>query len=189
MKPAFPLSRFGTVRYGSVRFGTVRFFFGTAQAPSNFFLSVCTILVSLSFILFCFISFLKLTCSRWTSSLPSCLWSLRIFPSPPGSRLTIFIAMQVQQSYNLRQPMVDFYLLTFPRFPLRRKEHKSYFGKNRTHDFRTTSRCAGYLLDHSGDELTMYWSNVTTVQYCAFHCGKSKKRSKSLRSPSCGTDV
>ena len=47
--------------------------------------------------------------------------------------------------------MVEFYLLTFPRFPLRKKEHKSYFGKNRTHDFRT-SRCAGYLLDHSGDE-------------------------------------
>ena len=45
-----------------------------------------------------------------------------------------------------RQPMVEFYLLTFPRFPLRKKEHKSYFGKNRTHDFRT-SRCAGYLLD------------------------------------------
>ena len=50
-----------------------------------------------------------------------------------------------------RQPMVKFYLLTFPRFPLRKKEHKSYFGKNRTHDFRT-SRCAAYLLDHSGDE-------------------------------------
>ena len=47
--------------------------------------------------------------------------------------------------------MVGFYLLTFPRFPLRKKEHKSYFGKNRTHDFRT-SRCAAYLLDHSGDD-------------------------------------
>ena len=50
-----------------------------------------------------------------------------------------------------RQPMVEFYLLTFPRFPLRKKEHKSYFGKNRTHDFRT-SRCAAYLLDHSGED-------------------------------------
>ena len=50
-----------------------------------------------------------------------------------------------------RQPMVEFYLLTFPRFPLRKKENKSNFGKNRTHDFRT-SRCVGYLLDHSGDE-------------------------------------
>ena len=52
-----------------------------------------------------------------------------------------------------RQPMVEIYLLAFSRIPLPEdKEHKSYFGKNRTHDFRT-SRCAGYLLDHSGDEL------------------------------------
>ena len=57
-----------------------------------------------------------------------------------------------------RQPMVEFYFLTFPRFPLRKKEHKSYFGKNRTPDFRT-SRCAGYLLDHSGDE-------ACRPQYC-----------------------
>ena len=35
------------------------------------------------------------------------------------------------------------------RFPLRKKEHKSYFGNNRTQDFRT-SRCAAYLLYHSG---------------------------------------
>ena len=48
--------------------------------------------------------------------------------------------------------MVELYLLTFPRFPLRKKEHKSYFGKIRTHDF-LTSRCADYLLDHSDDEL------------------------------------
>ena len=54
-------------------------------------------------------------------------------------------------TFTTRQPMVEFYLLTFPRFPLRKKEHKSYFGKNRTHDFRT-SRYAAYLLDHSGDE-------------------------------------
>ena len=44
--------------------------------------------------------------------------------------------------------MVGFYFLPFPRFPLRKKEHKSYFGKNRTCDFRT-SRSAGNLLDHS----------------------------------------
>ena len=47
--------------------------------------------------------------------------------------------------------MVEFYLLTFPRFSLRKKEHKSYFGKIQTHDFRT-SRCAVYLQDHSGCE-------------------------------------
>ena len=68
----------------------------------------------------------------------------------PVHALQFFIAMQVQHS-TTRRPMVEFYLLTFPRFPSRKKEHKSYFGKNRTHDFRT-SKCAGYLLDHSGDE-------------------------------------
>ena len=36
-----------------------------------------------------------------------------------------------------RQSMVEFYLLMFPRFPLRKKMHKFYFRKNRTHDFRT----------------------------------------------------
>ena len=39
---------------------------------------------------FSFSFFFNLTYSRWTSSLPSCLWSQRIFPSLPGSRLTIF---------------------------------------------------------------------------------------------------
>ena len=58
--------------------------------------------------------------------------------------------------------MVEFYLLTFLRFPLRKKEHKSYFGKNRTHDFRT-SRCADYLLDHSGAELDYYITTTTVV--------------------------
>ena len=99
-----------------------------------------------------FFFFFNLTYSRWASSLPSCLWSLRIFPSLPGSRLTIFLSRCKFSTLTTRQPMVGFYLLTFPRFPLRKKEHKSYSGKNRTHDFRT-SRCAGHLLlDHSGDE-------------------------------------
>ena len=38
---------------------------------------------------FFFFFFFNLTYSLWTSSLPSCLWSLRIFPSLPGLRLTI----------------------------------------------------------------------------------------------------
>ena len=41
-------------------------------------------------LIFYFIFLFNLTYSRWASSLPSCLWSLRIFPSLPGSRLTIF---------------------------------------------------------------------------------------------------
>ena len=101
--------------------------------------------------LFSFSFFFHLTYSRWTSLSPSYLWSQRIFPSLPGSRLTIFLSRCKFSTLTTRQPMVEFYLLTFPRFPLRKKEHKSYFGKNRTHDFRT-SRCAANLLDHSGDE-------------------------------------
>ena len=45
----------------------------------------CTVLF------FFFFFFLNLTYSRWTSSLPSCLWSQRIFPSLPGSRLSTII--------------------------------------------------------------------------------------------------
>ena len=64
-----------------------------------------------------------------------------------GLRLTIFLSQcKFSTLLTTRQPMVEFYLLTFPRFPLRKKEHKSFFGNNRTHDFHT-SRCAGYLLD------------------------------------------
>ena len=44
---------------------------------------------SLSVSTFFFIFFV-LTYSRWTSSLPSCLWSQKMFPSLPGSRLAIF---------------------------------------------------------------------------------------------------
>ena len=69
----------------------------------------------------------------------------------PVHALQFFLSRCKFSTLTTRQPMVEFYLLTFPRFPLRKKEHKSYFGKNRTHDFRT-SRCARYLLDYSGDE-------------------------------------
>ena len=91
-----------------------------------------------------------------------------------------------------RQPMVEFYLLTFPRFPLRKKEHKSYFGKNRTHDFRT-SRCAAYLLDHSvqrqkvlmGFNWVPQWHNIgwkpTVIMlytYIKRHLSTPKQRQK-----------
>ena len=92
------------------------------------------------------------TYSRWTSSLPSCLWSLRIFPSLPGLRLTVFYRDASSALLQLVNQWLNFTLLTFPRFLLRKKEPKSYFGKNRTHDF-LSSRCAGYLLDHSGDDI------------------------------------
>ena len=46
-----------------------------------------------------------------------------------------------------------------------KKEHKLWFDKNRTHDFRTTSRCAGHLLDHSGDRAIHPQSNCDFVRY------------------------
>ena len=81
-------------------------------------------------------------------------------------------------TFTTRQPMVEFYLLTFPRFPLRKKEHKSYFGKNRTHDF-PTSRCADYLLDHSGDE-GFTSSKVCTSYMIRRHKGSIREESASL---------
>ena len=98
-----------------------------------------------------FLSFFHITSSLWTSSLPSCLWSLRILPSLSGSRLTFFLSRCKFSTLTARQPMVEFYLLTFSSFPLRKKDNKFCFDKNRTHDFRN-SRCAGYLLDHTADE-------------------------------------
>ena len=74
-----------------------------------------------------YIFFLNLTYSRWTSSLPSCLWSLRIYPSLPGPRLTNFYRGASSAILQLVNQWLDFYLLTSPRFPLRKKEHKSYF--------------------------------------------------------------
>ena len=55
----------------------------------------------------------NLTYSRRTSSLPSCLWSLRIFPSFPGSRLTTFLSRCKFSTLTTRQPMVEFYLLYY----------------------------------------------------------------------------
>ena len=91
-----------------------------------------------------------LTYSRWTSSLPSCLWSQRIFPSLPGSRLTTFYRDTSSELLQLVNKWLNFTYSRSHAFRYEKKTQKSYFGKNRTHDFRT-SRCTAYLLDHSGD--------------------------------------
>ena len=62
-------------------------------------------------------------------------------PISPRFTPYIFLSRCKFRTLTTRQPMGGFYLLTFPRFPLRKKEHKSYFGESRTHNFRTTSRC------------------------------------------------
>ena len=98
---------------------------------------------------------------------------------PISSRFTaydFFLSRCKFSTLTTRQPMVEFYLLTFPRFPLRKKEHKSYLGKNRTHDFRT-SRCAGYLLDHSGLQISfvreLMWRTPTEFPNVAYIPGRS----------------
>ena len=68
--------------------------------------------------------FIFRTYSRWTSPLPSYPWSLKIFLSLPGSRLTIFLSRCKFGNPTARQPMFEFYLLAFPRFSLRKKNKK-----------------------------------------------------------------
>ena len=85
-------------------------------------------------------------------------------PVSPRSTPYNFLSRCKFSTLTTRQTMVELYLLTFPRFPLRKKEHKqSYFGKNRTHDSRT-SRCAVYLLDHSGDIMNTSMSSSFVPQ-------------------------
>ena len=87
--------------------------------------------------------------SRWASTLPSCLWSLRIFPSLPGSRLTIIYRNASSALLQLVNQWLNFTYSrshTFRYYYGRKKKHEFWFDKNRTHDF-CTSRCAGYLLD------------------------------------------
>ena len=87
----------------------------------------------------------------------------------PVHALQFFIAMQVQHSYN-SSTNGRILLTHVPTLSVtRKKEHKSYFGKNRTHDFRT-SRCAGYLLDHSGNDVLIYINIYTSIIYSRYVC-------------------
>ena len=102
--------------------------------------------------------FFHLTLSRWASFHPAYTVvtitkdlsiSPRFTPYDFLSRCKFSTLLQlVNQWLNFT------YSPSFSRFPLRKKKHKSYFDKNRTHDLRT-SRCVGYLLliDHSGDAI------------------------------------
>ena len=92
----------------------------------------------------------------------------------PVHALQFFLSRCKFSTLTTRQSMVEFHLLTFPRFLLRKKEHKSYFGKNRSHDFRT-SRYADYLLDHSGDEAGQENIRGTSTKFQREH---EKKRTK-----------
>ena len=49
-------------------------------------------------------------------------------PISPRFTLYNFLSRCKFGTLTTRQPMVEFYLLTFPRFPLRKKEYKSCSG-------------------------------------------------------------
>ena len=116
-----------------------RYNYGTGEVGTSHRLSIC-------FLYFCCIS----PNSRWAStrkvtnptycnvsSLPvatKCLISSPLF-SPYE-----FVSRYKFSNLATRQLLVEFYLLTFSRLPLRKKQHNSGFHKKRTHDFRT-SRC------------------------------------------------
>ena len=76
---------------------------------------------------------------------------IRIFPSLPGPRLTTFYRDASLALLQFVNQWLNFTCSRSHTFRYGRK-NTNYVDKNRTHDFRT-SRCAGYLQDHSGDEL------------------------------------
>ena len=111
-------------------------------------------------------------------------------PTSPRFTPYNFLSRCKFSTLTTRQLMVGLYLLTFPRFPLRKKEHKSYFGKNRTHDFRT-NRCAGYLLHHEviievdrktrGREATQRGNRKPYPQELVLHYAKDKSPGRETR--------
>ena len=72
--------------------------------------------------IYLFIFPFNLTYSRWTSSLPSCLRSQRIFPSLPGSRLTIFCRDASSELLQLVNQWLNF---TYSRSHAFRYERKN----------------------------------------------------------------
>ena len=80
----------------------------TTSRIGNLTRLIHTLLVMTTYIHTFFIYLLNLTYSRLTSSLPSCLWSLRIFPSLPDSRLTIFYRAASSAILQLVNQWLDF---------------------------------------------------------------------------------
>ena len=86
-----------------------------------------------------------------SATLPSCLWSRRIFPSLPGPRLTIFYrdASSALVHNSPCQPIVVGVVACSRSHASRYKSHKtnSGFRKNRTRGFRTSLKCIALTAD------------------------------------------
>ena len=74
--------------------------------------------------------------------------------------------------------MVAFYstrVLTLSATEERKKN--IWFDKNLTHDFRTTSRCAGYLRDSSGGEGICMVTHIASVRIFWYALARGKVKS------------
>ena len=94
----------------------------------------------------------SITYGRWTSSLPSCLRSLRIFPSLPGARLTIFYRDASSAILQLVNQWLNF---TFSR------SHAFRYGRKNTNPTLvrielTTSALAGVQVTYYTTRATSY---------------------------------
>ena len=112
--------------------------------------------------------FLNLTYSRWTSSLPSCLWSLKIFPSLSGSRLTIFYR---DANSALLQLVIQWLNFTYSRSHAFRYERNKNPILVRTE--LTTSALAGVQVTYKTTRVTLSIINnfKSTAHSLSLLCG------------------
>ena len=111
----------------------------------------------------CFVCFF-ITSRRWGQSTsynvahPGCGHKYLTLLSP-GSRLRVFIAMQVQPSYTSSTLAVEVFVLTSSRFPLRKPEEKFTPVESRPHKFRLSGHML-YPLVHGGSPCEYGWSPI-----------------------------
>ena len=118
-----------------------------------------------------FFFFFHLTYCRWTSSLPSCLWSQRIFPSLPGSRLTIFYRDASSALLQLVNQWLNFTYSRSHAFRYERKNTNPTLGRIELTTSVLTSRRAAYLLDHSGNaNIINSKDHIRPYYYYYYYC-------------------
>ena len=98
--------------------------------------------------------FFHLVDSRWASALPSCLWTLKIFPSLPGSRLTSCFRDANSALLQLNQWLNFTYSFTHAFHHGRQKNNATMTRIELPTSALSTSvtSCAGHLLNHLGDD-------------------------------------
>ena len=94
-----------------------------------------------------------------TETLPSCLWSLRIFPSLPGSRLTIFLRKVSSALLHLVNPWLSYnyhscsHAFCQGNQNISQKESGIHPVKNRISRIRTTALQVVKLRDYEARRL------------------------------------